>query len=148
MLYYLYMQKQGDYIMTFDENDFVYYDLSDKSNDKIYKIVKTLRENNNQETKIDEYIFKFIDNQLMYKSASENKEYKIEFKEEIKNTRKTIKMLKIINSNNFSHLFDGNFYPIIKHENGYYTIKDDEGNKCLVRENRGKEIEIFIEKPE
>lgn len=136
--------------MTFDETDFVYFDLSSKSNSEIHKIVKALRDNGNQETEIDGNIFKFINNNLMYKPASGKKEIKIVKIEEekIKNPRKTIKMLKIINASNFSHLFDGNFYPIIKHENGYYTIKDDEGNKCLVRENRGKEIEIFIEKPE
>lgn len=63
------------------------------------------------------------------------------------NTRKSINMFKIINAGNFANLFEGNFYPIINIKNGYVTIKDDNGNDCIVRADRGKEIQVFTDCP-
>ncbi|MBR4317093.1 MAG: hypothetical protein IKP65_09090 [Alphaproteobacteria bacterium] len=64
--------------------------------------------------------------------------------------RKSKNMFKITNANNLENLFEGNFYPIVNTKNccnGYITVKDDEGNECTIRTNRGKEIQVYTDCP-
>ncbi|MBR4317081.1 MAG: hypothetical protein IKP65_09030 [Alphaproteobacteria bacterium] len=60
-------------------------------------------------------------------------------------TRKSIRMFKLVNASNLANLYEGNFYPIIRAENGYYTVKDDKGNDYTLRANRGREIQVYTE---
>ena len=69
-----------------------------------------------------------------------------EVKSETK-TRKSVRMFKMINASNIANLYEGNFYPIIRAKDGYYTVKDEKGNEYIVRANRGKEIQVFTECP-
>ena len=62
-------------------------------------------------------------------------------------TRKSVRMFKMINASNIANLYEGNFYPIIQAKDGYYTVKDEKGNEYIVRANRGREIQVFTECP-
>lgn len=62
-------------------------------------------------------------------------------------TRKSVTMFKMMNASNFSNLFEGNIYPITKAKDGYYTVKDNNGNEYTVRASRGKEINVFTDCP-
>ena len=87
--------------------------------------------------KFEKGVFPYID--------EANTKINIEELIENKNNRKSIAMFKLINANNLENLFEGNFYPIVNAKDGYYTIKDDNGNNCTIRANRGKEIQVFTE---
>lgn len=129
-------------------------DFTNMNNDEIYNIVKKLRESNNNPVSVNGKIYKFDKSTLLYLvdesnnfSDNEVESQEINPKKPII-TRKTILMAKVLNANNLASIFEGNFYPIVKWEGDYITVKDDNGNQYVIRKNRIKEIEVYQEKPE
>ena len=113
-------------------NDYVWY---------FTKFVNALR--NNQNPDIDpKYESGLIANNSNTAEVKANTEVKLETK-----TRKSIAMFKLLNASNFSNLFENNIYPIVKSKDGYYTIKDNNGNEYTVRASRGKEIKVYTDCP-
>lgn len=106
------------------------------------KFVSTLHEGHdfNIDPKYEKGVFP-VENTVPDEPVKEN------ITETAVNTRKSVAMFKMMNASNFSNLFEGNIYPITKAKDGYYTVKDNNGNEYTVRANRGKEIKVYIDCP-
>lgn len=131
-----------------DNNDnWIPFNANDYTNEYIQNIIMKLRNNNGNFIEHDNKKFRFVNGTLQFQQIindSVNPAPAIQ-KQKI---RKYITMFKIINANNLNSLFTGNFYPVIKQDGDYCIIKDDNGNKCTIRSNRGRIINVYQDKPE